>query len=197
MHLFHLFTLLIVIPDIDTRYDRNPSIPFMPHILAVPLSPLRRPESGLLLHDRLRYEGRHAIPARKHLERLLCLLLVLTSGIVPGEVIRKLPAATLRDLKELVPVYGTGDPDVAEGRTTVDPIHGVGHIGGLEKVLVDELKDVFHAEGDVVNEEDGRVGGEILGEEESGWKAWLRRMASASTRSPLPALGSMSLVMKW
>ena len=83
--------------------------------------------------------------------------------MVLGEVIRKLPAARLGDLKELVPVYGTGGPDVVEGRTTVDPIHGAGHIGGLEKSLVDELKDVFHAEGDVVDEEDSRICGEILG----------------------------------
>ena len=83
--------------------------------------------------------------------------------MVPEEVIRKLPAARLGDLKDLVPVHGTGDPDIVEGRTTVDPIHGAGHIGGLEKALVDELKDVFHVEGDVVGEEDGRIGEEILG----------------------------------
>lgn len=28
---------------------------------------------------------------------------------------------------------------------------------------MDELEDVFHAEGDVVNEEDGRIEGEIFG----------------------------------
>ena len=149
------------LPHILAKQRRLPHIALL--ILAAPLSPLRRPESNLLLHDRLRREDRRAIPARKRLERLLCLPLVLASGMVPEQVIRKLPAARLGNLEELVPVHGTGDPDIIEGRTTIDPIHGAGHIGVLEKALVDELEDVFHAEGDVVDEEDGRVGGEIFG----------------------------------
>jgi hypothetical protein len=83
--------------------------------------------------------------------------------MISEQDIRKLPAAGLEDPEELVPIHGTGDPDVVEGCTTVDPIHGAGHIGVLEKALVDELEDVFHAEGDAADEEGGCVRGEIFG----------------------------------
>lgn len=50
-----------------------------------------------------------------------------------------------------------------ENRTTIDLVYGVSHISVLKKAIVDELGDVFDAEGGVVNEEDGRIGGEIFG----------------------------------
>jgi hypothetical protein len=83
--------------------------------------------------------------------------------MVSEQDIRKLPAAGLEDPEELVPIHGTGDPDVVEGRTTINLVHGAGHIGVLQGALVDEFEDAFHAEGNVVDEEDGRVGGEIFG----------------------------------
>jgi hypothetical protein len=82
--------------------------------------------------------------------------------MIPEQVIRMLPAARLEDLEELLPVHYTGGPDVVENRTTIDLVYGVSHISALKKALVDELGDVFDAEGGVVNEEDGRIGEEIF-----------------------------------
>jgi hypothetical protein len=73
-----------------------------------PLPSLHRLELDLLLDDRLRREGRRAIPACKRLERLLCLPLVLASGMIPEQVIRILPAARLEGLEERFPFITRG-----------------------------------------------------------------------------------------
>ena len=149
----------------------------MPHVLAeqrrlshvalqvapvATFAPVHGPELDLLLHDRLRCECRRAVPTRKDLERLLGLPPLLAGRVVPEQVLAELPAAALRDLEELVPIQGTANPDVVKGRATVDPVHGARHVGLLQDTLVDELEDVFHAEGDVVDEEDRCVWVKVL-----------------------------------
>ena len=177
MRLLHPDTLLVVIPDVHTRHDRDPPEPLMPHILAeqrrlahvalhvapiATLASVHGPELNLLLHDGLGCERRRAVPARKDLERLLGLPPLLADRVVPEQVLAELPAAALWDLEELVPIKGAADPDIVEGRTTVDPVHGARHVGLLQDTLVDELEDVFHAEGDVIDKEDRCVWVKVL-----------------------------------
>jgi hypothetical protein len=87
----------------------------------------------------------------------------LLSGWFQNRLPLKLPAPRLRGLEELVAVESTGDPDVVESCVAVDPVHGAGRVCFLQETLVDELQHVFHAEGDILDEDDGGVGGEGFG----------------------------------
>ena len=84
----------------------------------------------------------------------------LRGRFIPEQVRFEGPAGVLGDLEEeITRVDGAGDPDVVVGFAVVDPVHAAGDIGFEREILVQELKHVFWAEGDVVDEEDSCLGG--------------------------------------
>lgn len=130
-------------------------------------------EAETEFEEGFRGESQGAVPAGIDLQGLAVHEGRARSVVVPEKVPCVVPAAAGGSLEEGVAAHAANGPDVVGGAVVaeIDPVHAADHIGVLSLALVDEFEDVFHAEGDVVDEDDGGVEfGEGRGVVEDGLK---------------------------
>lgn len=195
-----IFAAVIGILQIDTGDNGDFAMTGVPEIFAEQLwlalealSPVAAAKGDLFGDNGLGGEGDGAIPAAKDLEGQVVVEPVSGVGVVPEQVPGVVPAPVLGDVEEALAGDGPGDPHVVEGGVGADvgPVHGASHVSAQEGSLVDELENILHADGDVVEEDDGGVGrGVAVGVVEHGLQSQVAQLSQANYATSSVAVGA-------